>query len=466
MSRKVALPCAGLIHWGVHFLRFGIAACLLLSLWTTPALAAPSKESKLLAWVSARLPPGGAVVAAPSGVALTHTARRGDTVDTIAEAYLDLTAVYLPVDLAAEIAHGNHVGHGPLTPGARIAIPHVLTEPYEASRNARLPDADLATTRGLYVRGDTAARPAFEALLERMAERGIDTIVLDAKDYDGLLTYPSRVALANDAGAVKHPPIRDLARTLRLAHKKGIRVAVRISCFEDELMARARPLLSVRSKAGNAYRIGWLEPSNPDVHAYVIALAEEAMDAGADEIQLDYVRYPVLGIHNADFHLAERGLSKPIVIRDFVRKVHAATRARGVPLTLDVFGVVALGKRADIESLGQDPVLLARECEVLSPMAYPSHFAPGFLGKDEPGDHPELVGYATRAFLGQMPAAAKRHALVRPWLQAMHWKSPSYSPSYLAAEVHSARAAGAAGWMMWNPGQDYRYAWIAVPKPR
>ncbi len=395
-------------------------------------------------------------------VAVTHTVHRGDTPATVAESYLDLTQVYLPADLATAITKENG-GRRALVPGARITIPQLLSEPYSTGKASRLPPADLATTRGLYVRGDTAARPAFAALLDRMADRGIDTMVLDAKDYDGLVTYPSRVKLVNDVGAAKHPPIRDLARTLRFAHRRGIRVAVRVSCFEDELMARSRKDLSVQSKAGRAYPIGWLEPSNPDVHAYLIALVEEVIDAGADEIQLDYVRYPVLGIHNADFHLKERGLTKPIVIRDFVRKVHAVTRARGVPLSLDVFGVVALGKREDIDSLGQDPALLARECEVLSPMAYPSHFAPGILGAEEPGNHPELVGFATKAIRAQTDGVSDSRALIRPWLQAMSWKSPSYSPSYLAQEVRSAHDGGGAGWLMWNPGQNYGFTWIAVP---
>ncbi|MEO8799781.1 MAG: putative glycoside hydrolase [Polyangiaceae bacterium] len=337
---------------------------------------------------------------------------------------------------------------------------------HEARTPPRMAAADDA--RGLYVRGQTAGRADFTTMLDRMHARGIDTVVLDAKDYDGLLTYPSKVALAIEGGAVmKNPPIKDLPAKIREIHAHGLRVAMRVSCFNDGTMSKAKPLLSVRSKGGHAYPIGWMDPANPGAQDYVFSLVKESLDAGADEIELDYIRYPVLGIKNADFHLQERKLTKVGVIRDFVHHVHAMTKARGVPLSLDVFGVIAFGKRTDIDGLGQDPVVLAQECEVLSPMVYPSHYDPGFAGFDSPGDHPELVGMATKKIIEQIDDAKLAHpAKIRPWLQAMAWKSPTYSPGYLVREIHSTRDNGGSGWLMWNPGQNYGYTWQAVPAKR
>ena len=247
--------------------------------------------------------------------------------------------------------------------------------------------------RGLYVRGVTAAGRAYEAILTKMQERGMNAIVLDSKDVDGLLTYKSKVPLAIETGATEHAPIADLPRTIRAAHEHGIKVIMRVSCFHDEWMQHHKGKeMSVRGKWGGIYPLGWLDPANTMAHAYLIALAKEAMDAGADEIELDYVRYPVIGIKNADFHLDKIGKTKPEVIRDFVHEMHAVTKARGVPLSLDIFGVVAEGHREDIDRLGQDIALLAPECETLSPMVYPSHYAKGFLGFEEPGTTPSSSG--------------------------------------------------------------------------
>ena len=262
---------------------------------------------------------------------------------------------------------------------AKVEMMAVRADHETVHTPSRLSSGD--DSRGLYVRGQTAGRADFTTLLDRMHARGIDTVVLDAKDYDGLLTYPSKVAIANEGGAVpKNPPIKDLPAKIREIHAHGLRVAMRVSCFNDETMSKAKPLISVRSKGGHAYGMGWLDPSNPGAQDYVYSLVKESLDSGADEIELDYVRFPVLGIKNADFHLPERNLTKVGVIRDFVHHVHALTKSRGVPLSLDVFGVIAFGKRSDIEGLGQDPVVLAQECEVLSPMVYPSHYDPGFAG--------------------------------------------------------------------------------------
>jgi hypothetical protein len=437
-----------------------------------PEQPKPSARAHLMAWLRERLPAGGEIGDGDDrAVTIAHTTQ-GDkeTLESVARKYLDLTDVYFGSDLAIAIAKTNGTRgrtDAPLKPGVRLAIPHLLAEPYKTGDAERLGWPEDGKLTGLYLRGDTAGRSMFVHILDRMQERGINLVSIDAKDYDGMLTYPSKVPLAIEAGVIKHPPIRDLARTIRFVHQRGIRVAVRVSCFEDEVMAKAKPDLAVRAKWGGPYKNGWMDPSNEAAQGYIIDLVKEGMDAGADEIQLDYVRYPVLGIKNADFHLPERGLTQVKVVTEFVKKVHAVTHARKVPLVLDVFGVIAHGNRADIEMLGQDPALLASEVEVLSPMVYPSHYDKGFMGWDEPGNHPEIVGIGTKGIVGQIGAAVKSGAVkggakIRPWLQANNWKSTNYSPAYIATEIKTAEDNGGTGWMMWNPSQEYGYTWQAV----
>ncbi|WP_394823647.1 putative glycoside hydrolase [Pendulispora albinea] len=437
-----------------------------------PAAAVQTPREALVSWLKPRIPAGGTLIdRVDAPVAVAHVARQGETVESVADAYLDLTDVYLRSDLVAAIVRENALGRallakGPLAKGTRIVIPRIVSAPRETIEGARLPAAKPGEPmRGLYMRGQTAGTANYTRILDRMAQHGLNALVLDTKDYDGWLTYPSQVPLAKEAGAIKSPPIADLRRTIRFAHDRGIRVIMRVSCFDDELMAKARPRLSVQSKAGRAYPIGWLDPSNEEAQGYILALVEEALQAGADEIQLDYMRYPVLGIKNANFKLAERNLTQTVVIRDFVRRVHHVTQSRGVPLSLDIFGVVAFGHRSDIEGLGQDPAMLATECEALSPMVYPSHYAKGFNGWDEPGDHPEIVGMGTKAIRELIASQGiKGGAVIRPWLQAMHYKSPSFSPRYLAEEMRTGESAGASGWLMWNPGQDYGYTWAVASR--
>jgi hypothetical protein len=427
------------------------------------------RRNTFVAWLRERLPPGGEIAQDDDGgVRVIHTASEGDSATSLAKAYLDITDVYVADELAVEIGKANR--HARLNthahPGDKIEIPHLRGEPYQVGDAARLGWPADGVIRGIYLRGNTAGGPSYVRILEHLADRDMNAVVIDTKDTDGYLTYRSRVPLAVETGATKSAVIHDLARAIRFAHERGIRVIMRISCFHDEWVQPRRKDLSVKGKWGGSYPIGWLDPLSEGAHQYVIDLAKEAMDAGADEIQLDYVRYPVIGTKNADFHLTEHNLTRIEVIRDFVREVHAVTKARGVPLSLDVFGVIALGKRVDIDALGQDLALLGPECEALSPMVYPSHYAKGFMGFDEPGNHPELVAVGTKGTLEQLAAAKVSGTVVRPWLQAFYWESPDYGPQYLLEETRHAEAAGGTGWLMWNPGQDYSYAWQVIPKKK
>ncbi len=436
---------------------------------TEPPIVKPkelSPRETFAAWLKAKLPPGGEVVdEGDTPLRVVHVAAAGDTAQTLAKAYLDVSDVYFTDDFATEIAKAARKANVSIRAGARVPIPHLIAEPYKTGDDARLGWPEDKALRGLYIRGGTAVRPMFLFILDQMAKRDINAIVLDAKDYDGPVTYASKVPLVLETGAAKGAPIRDLARVIRFVHQKGIRVIMRVSCFDDEFMAKAKPKLSVQSKWGKPYPLGWLDPTNEEAQNYVLDLVKETMDAGADEIQLDYVRFPVLGTGGADFHLEERKLIRINVIRDFVRRAHEITHPHGVPLSLDVFGVIAQGRRIDIDALGQDMALLAPECEVLSPMVYPSHYSKGFYGWEIPGDHPEIIGIGVKGSIEQIGGAPKNVplAVVRPWLQAMNYKSPTYSPHYLSEEIRTGRDAGATGWLMWNPSQEYGYAWAAVP---
>jgi len=316
--------------------------------------------------------------------------------------------------------------------------------------------------KGIFLIGAAATRNWIPTL-EKLSARGMNAVVLDGKEYMGPITYPSKVPQALETNAQKDAPLPDLARTIRFAHQYGVRVIMRISCFHDPWAAAKAPRLSVRGTWGGAYPIGWLDPANPEVHEYVHALMAEEMDAGADEIQLDYVRYPVQkGLGNADFAYYMKGRNKKEVIRDFAHDAHELAKSRGVPLSLDVFGVSATGNQEDIDNLGQDLAMLGKEAEFIMPMVYPSHYDKGFFGWDSPGDHTEIIGMGTKAAMQRMKDGT---AKVRPWLQGFNWRSPTFGPQYIRDEIKSADDSGSSGWIVWNPGSDYSTTWAAL-QPR
>jgi hypothetical protein len=403
------------------------------------------------------LPAGGQVDDAVGGtVGVVHTCTAGDSALTIAKAYLDLTDVYRAKDLAAAIAKE----YPDLHPGVEVRIPHLLTAPFRSPEEDRMAWPMDHALRGIYITGETAGM-AWPETIERIHAHGLNAIVVDAKAYAGAITYPTHVRRALESGAGSAPPIRDYSRAIRFAHERGIYVISRVTCFHDPWMAGHTPRMAVQSSSGGSSAIGWLDPANVEAQDYLIDIIKEVVDLGADEVQLDYVRFPVQDLGDAAMTRPDGHRSRAIA--SFVARAHDVTEAHRVPLSLDVFGIAASGPPSDIERLGQNLVLLGPEAEAISPMVYPSHYPVGFLGFDRPGDHPELVGFGTQAAVGKLRTGNVTGTIIRPWLQASSFRISEFGPKYIQDEIRSAEASGAVGWLMWDAGNSYWAVWKALP---
>jgi hypothetical protein len=426
----------------------------------TPA-PAPTKNPTqapppFVEWLKKRLPPGGEVEAGNPPV-VKHRVSAGDTAQSIADAYLDLTETYLASDLAALIAKKS------LAPGSVIEIPTLRKEPYKEPNESRLGWPEDKVMRGLFMTGVMAGK-WWVPTLDKMVERGMNVVVLDGKDYMGQVNYPSKVKVAIEADATKmhHHFIPNIKRTIRFAHERGIRVVLRLPCFHDPWTAKRVPRLSVQGYWGKPYPLGWLDPNNPEAQEYALQLAEEMADLGADEIQLDYVRFPVQGTKGAVLPPAA-GSERSKIIRDFVKRVADVVHAKGVKLSLDVFGVASTGQQSDIDALGQDLSIMPEYADAISPMVYPSHYEPGFMGFKDPANRPEIVGIGTKAAVAKLKKGKNDRTVVRSWLQAFAWRTPAYGPKYVAEQIKHASANGT-GWLLWDPGCTYGGAWGGIPK--
>jgi len=277
-------------------------------------------------------------------------------------------------------------------------------------------------------------------------------------------------------------------------------------------------------------KLVWTDPSNPSVQDYNIALAKFVAQSGADEIQFDYVRFPAEGDQkDAGFVFQKQQLETPQlpadsvsarnidgsgcsasttsdpapkgpknasqgvsrgkadreaqpapegrkkgcgiphgpqrsdVISAFLKKAYGEIHATGVLFSLDVFGVMAWQRPVDLSHTGQDIVSMARYCDVLSPMIYPSHFF-GMDHIERPGDAPE---HFISESMDRFELITKGSGVViRPWLQAFHWRTKTYSPEYIKVQVATAREKGGIGFLFWNAANDYSKPFVAMPEMR
>jgi hypothetical protein len=117
----------------------------------------------------------------------------------------------------------------------------------------------------------------------------------------------------------------------------------------------------------------------------------------------------------------------------------------------------------DLAHTGQDIVAMAKHCDVLSPMIYPSHFF-GMDGIARPGDAPEhFIGESMERFL---KITKDSGVVIRPWLQAFAWRTKTYSPKYVEVQIEVAKNKGGIGFLFWNANNDYSKPYIAMPEMR
>jgi hypothetical protein len=106
---------------------------------------------------------------------------------------------------------------------------------------------------------------------------------------------------------------------------------------------------------------------------------------------------------------------------------------------------------------------MAKHCDILSPMIYPSHFF-GMDGYKIPGDAPEHFISGSMDRFKKVTAGSG--VVLRPWLQAFGWKTPSYSPLYVQTQVKVAKENGGIGFLFWNARNDYSKPFAAMPAMR
>ncbi len=259
-------------------------------------------------------------------------------------------------------------------------------------------------------------------LVEKLTAAGGNTVILDGKDMSGMLSYPSKVSLAGEIGANGSPVTRDLAKLIHYLHERNIHVGMRLVLFYDQLLATEKPELALRDSITaeplvENGKVAWVDPSHPTVQEYNLAIARELAEMGVDEIQFDYIRFPTKkNIEYAQFGPDGQSTPRDKIITDFLAHAQNELAPYKVLLSIDVFGIIAWGRSEDIEMTGQKVEDLARHCDVVSPMIYPSHFHRPFQGIANPNDQPYLLVSETCQRFARF--LANSQATLRPWIQA------------------------------------------------
>ena len=386
---------------------------------------------------------------------------------------------------------------------------------------------------GVYLVGRRAGWESKLAELERMlAEDFINCVVFDAKLAPGEVCFPIRVPDEPRPELSTYPPPRGSAKDApdlspeELAWELGVvrsyydppelverlrgagaHLIARVVVHYDRYLAQYDPRgetkdwLAVKDdRTGKAW-VGhadsvWVDPFAEEAWDYHLAVALACAEAGVDEVQFDYLRFPTEGdvLHAYSPHYG--GRSKEWAINAFLERAEEVLRPMGVKLSVDVFGFSALYEKQNPE--GQDVGEMVKFLDALSPMNYPSHFGTGFytgrgrtwrilrdcaevlkgrlekIGYVEPPPpgprvesiralfelaHPGMVyRYSPPAEFPGTNAACSN----RPFLQAFDLLAPSDFTGYIRDQIRGALAGGADGYLFWHANSSYSSLWPAL----
>ncbi|MBZ5532064.1 MAG: putative glycoside hydrolase [Acidobacteriia bacterium] len=414
--------------------------------------AVQSNGAQPAAPAAQQLPPG----------TIAHEAKAVTSAQFLARQHLSESQYMTVAEYVEAIAKANH-GKTTFKKGETALIPGIEPQPIVEKSRPFPKDGEV---RAIYLTGGTAGSAKGIQLVRRWHEAGGNAVVFDIKDSDGTINVPFDHPLARK---IKNHPITNLPKYVRYLHSLDMHVIARQALFRDDNIAKNHGAQAVQSRSLHQPwrengKLVWADPSNKQVQDYNIALAKYVATSGVDEIQFDYVRFPAEG-NQADAEFAfqkdpKSKLQRDDVIAAFLERAYSELHPAGVLLSLDVFGVMAWQRSVDLRHTGQDIVKMAKHCDVVSPMIYPSHFF-GMDGYAHPGDAPEHFIAISMDRFGKVTAGSG--VVIRPWLQAFHWRTKTYSPQYILAQVGTSKQHGGNGFLFWNAANDYSKPFAAMP---
>ena len=348
----------------------------------------------------------------------------------------------------------------PLTTTVAPSVPPAVPDSIARPRQPRVPTPHVV--RGLYVNRWAAIGERMWELIDVAKRTEVNALVIDVKDDRGFVLYRSAVPLAREIGADTTRPMsyRRMRAVLDSMRTHGIYPIARIVVAKDPLLAehklawsikrRSDPSLPWLDKNGKP----WLDPHQRGVWQYAADLAKEAVNLGFSEIQFDYVRFPDEKrlVSEATFPLAN-GRVRAEVIRAQLGFARAELRATGVPMTIDVFGLTATDT-TDM-GIGQQWEKFIDQADVVLPMVYPSHFAPGTYGLSNPNAAPYATIDHALEDAARRSAGIAAAARIVPWYQDFTLGPPRYGVAHVRAQMRAGYDNGVRSWMLWNPRSRY-----------
>ena len=319
--------------------------------------------------------------------------------------------------------------------------------------------------RGIYLTKYSASNDRLDKLIEMTKRTKINTFVIDVKDDKGHMLFPTKAAEKYSPEANKYATVKDIGALMKKLKENNIYTVARIVSFKDPTYAKQHPDKAIIYKdSGKPFKnsdgLIWVSAYDKVLWEYNIEVSKEAAEAGFNEIQFDYVRFPASDGGKLDKSLDYRnttGESKPQAIQDYLIYAREKLSPLNVYIAADVYGLV--GSVADDMALGQYWEAVSNAVDYICPMMYPSHYANGTYRLPVPDAYP----YETVFHSAKDSAARNKNiatpASIRPWIQdfTAPWVSGhiKYSDKQVKEQIKALEENGIKEFLLWNAGNRY-----------
>ncbi|MDO8523033.1 MAG: putative glycoside hydrolase [bacterium] len=317
--------------------------------------------------------------------------------------------------------------------------------------------------KAIYMTGWVAGTKTWrEQLVGFIKKTEINSLVIDVKDYTGMVSFDTGSAKIKEAGS-EEVRVKDMREFLAELHGAGIYAIARITVFQDPYYAKKHLSIAVQTKKGALWKdrkgISYIDPGAKEYWDYIVEIARASEKAGFDELNFDYIRFPSDG-NMSDIVFPVSGAlakDKPAALDKFFSYLHKELRegpnALSTPISADVFGMVT--SNTDDLNIGQLLEPIASHFDFVAPMVYPSHYPATFLGYKNPSAHPyEVVRFAMEKGVGRLQAPTSTPTKLRPWLQDFDLGA-DYGAAEVRAQMKAVYDAGLTSWMIWDASNKY-----------
>ncbi|WP_288876372.1 putative glycoside hydrolase [uncultured Fusobacterium sp.] len=320
--------------------------------------------------------------------------------------------------------------------------------------------------RGIYLTVYSAASDKkMDELIALTKRTPINAFVIDVKDDSGHLLFKTDAEKTYLGENKKYYPIADMEKFMKKLKDNNIYTIARIVSFKDPRYAKKNPDKAIIKRADgtpytNSDGVIWVSAHDRNLWKYNIDVAKEAAKLGFNEIQFDYVRFPASNGGKLDKQLDYRNVkseTKPETIQKYLKYARKELQPLGVYISADVYGQV--GSSADDMGLGQHWETVSNEVDIISPMAYPSHYGNGVYGLSVPDANPYATIYRSTIDGVNRNNNITYPANVRPWLQAFTAKWVKgyipYGKKEIDAQVKALKDLGINEYLLWSPSNRY-----------